>query len=249
MNINRLTIKQQAKNIIQASKPNVISVGAVFLALSVIIGWLSSRLLGVSLTQEQLQRYMNYVLEEDYNSAIELLRGITPPAAPAYLIDTALQLMLIIVSVGFIIFLLNTIRKADPCLGNLLDGFGIVWRIIVLYFLKWLFITLWTMLLIVPGIIAAYRYRQAVYILIDHPELSPLQCISASKAMMAGHKMELFELDLSFIGWAILCYLPIVGYLVQVWVAPYYGTVKALYYTALCQSGATAYGVPPDFEQ
>jgi uncharacterized membrane protein len=94
-----------------------------------------------------------------------------------------------------------------------------------------LFIFLWSLLLIIPGIIAAYRYRMATYLLIDHPEMSPLECIRASKQMMAGHKGELFVLDLSFIGWYIVGSLCCgVGTL---WVAPYYEATRAQIYEAV----------------
>ena len=249
MIFDRISVKQQAREIIAASKPSAITVGAVYLLLSIVIGMLSSRLIGGEFLQIDTQQYLNFVIAGDYEAAIALIPQYTPKPA-ATLIDFALQLMLMIVSTGYIIFILNTIRKAAPCFGNLLDGFGMAWRIFVLYFLEGLFVALWSMLLIVPGIIAAYRYRQAVYLLIDHPELSPLQCISASKEMMNGHKMELFEFDLSFIGWWLLSLVPVVSYVVQLWTVPYFGTARALYYEILSgRSFSAADGAPSSFEQ
>ena len=95
--------------------------------------------------------------------------------------------------------------------------------------LEIVFIYLWTLLLIVPGIIAAYRYRQALYLLIENPELSPLDCLRFSSQMMVGHKWELFVLDLSFLGWYLLCLLP--GAIV--WVEPYTRITYTNYYLAL----------------
>ena len=69
-------------------------------------------------------------------------------------------------------------------------------------------IMLWSLLLVVPGVIAAYRYSQAFYILADDPRKSPHQCIEESKQMTMGNKMALFLLDLSFIGWIILAQIP-----------------------------------------
>ena len=105
---------------------------------------------------------------------------------------------------------------------------------IVLQILSGIFIFLWSLLLVVPGIIAAYRYRQAIYILIDHPEMSVLECISESKRLMKGHKWELFVLDLSFIGWMILSAPPVLGLFVSIYTTPYTGLTYALYYEALC---------------
>lgn len=74
-------------------------------------------------------------------------------------------------------------------------------------FLVQLFIGLWCLLLIVPGIIMAYAYSMAVYVSNDHPELSSMDAIRKSKELMRGHKWDLFVLDLSFIGWILLCLL------------------------------------------
>lgn len=74
-------------------------------------------------------------------------------------------------------------------------------------FLMFLFISLWMILLIIPGIIMTYAYAMAVYVANDHPELSAVDAIKKSKELMRGHKWDLFVLDLSFIGWILLCCL------------------------------------------
>ena len=94
-------------------------------------------------------------------------------------------------------------RKIDRTL--LFEGFSVLWKAIVLDLLMAVFIALWTLLLVVPGIIAALRYSQAFFILADHPDYTPMQCIKESKARMVGNKWKLFCLILSFIGWMILC--------------------------------------------
>ena len=142
-----------------------------------------------------------------------------------------------IVGAGFILFLLNTARGNSPCFGNLLDGFGFGLKVVILNILEAVFIGLWSMLLLFPGVIAYYRYSQAIYILVDDPTKSPMQCIRESKAMMAGHKGELFALDLSFLGWYLLSLIPMFGYAVRVWTVPYIGMTKTLYFEAL-RSGA-----------
>lgn len=128
----------------------------------------------------------------------------------------------------------------EACFGNLLDGFGMFFRIIWLDILQTVFITLWSLLFIVPGIIAEYRYRLALYLLLDHPEMSAMDCIRESKRIMSGNKGQLFVLDLSFIGWWILAGIPIVGLFVRVWVVPYTQMTYALYYTTLTGTNAPA---------
>ena len=86
-------------------------------------------------------------------------------------------------------------------------------------FLMELFVFLWTLLLIIPGIIKALAYSMTVFILQDNPELSAYDAIKYSEKMMMGHKWDLFVLYLSFIGWFILACLTLgIGFL---WLTPY----------------------------
>lgn len=94
-----------------------------------------------------------------------------------------------------------------------------------------LFAVLWSLLFIIPGIIKGYSYSMAYFISIDNPELGWNDCIKASQAMMKGHKMDLFILDLSFIGWYIVGALVLgIGVL---WVEPYHGATRAQFYKDL----------------
>ena len=78
-------------------------------------------------------------------------------------------------------------------------------NIVKTLFLKQLFLFLWTMLLIVPGIIKAYEYRMIEYVMGQDPSISYKDAIAQSKEMMMGQKWDTFVLDLSFLGWYILC--------------------------------------------
>ena len=98
-------------------------------------------------------------------------------------------------------------------------------------FLMSIFIILWSMLLIIPGLIKAFSYAMTPYILKDYPELSANQAINLSRKMMKGHKFDLFWLNFSFIGWIILCALTLgVAY---VWLMPYMQTANAAFYQDL----------------
>lgn len=241
MSLNRAALKSDAKIVIKSSNPSVISVSLLYLVLTVIVGMLSSRVLYGGISEAALTQYYDFVAEGNYDRALALLSSYMPGTA-AKLIDLVLTVVSYIVGAGYILFLLNTIRRNAPCVGNLLDGFGFAFKIILLNILEGLFIGLWSLLLVVPGIIAAYRYSMAIYILVDDPTKSPLQCISESKQLMTGHKMELFVLDLSFIGWNILSAFPVIGYAVKVWTLPYINTVKALYYDRLAGQKYSPYG-------
>ena len=105
-------------------------------------------------------------------------------------------------------FFLALIRRKKHSTGQVFSGFEHFGKAFLLMFLYSLFIFLWSLLLIVPGIIAAFRYSQAFYILADSPEKGVMECISLSKEMMRDNKFKLFCVDLSFIGWLLLAAVP-----------------------------------------
>ena len=252
MNLKRSDLKQRAVALIRSARPSVILVALAYTALSFLMYLLSKRLMGINFTQADMDRYMQLLSEGNLDYAMVLLEDMTPPASSAA-INILMQILLAIVDAGFILFLLNTIRSTGACLGNLLDGFGFFLKIILLSIVQYIFVALWSLLLVFPGIIAAYRYRMAIYLLVDDPGRGVMECIRLSKEMMKGHKWELFVLDLSFIGWGFLAMLPVIGYAVQVWTVPYMSMTKALYYENLsgrdiyaAQSGGA---VPPPWEQ
>ena len=95
-------------------------------------------------------------------------------------------------------------------------------------FLMGVFVFLWSMLFVIPGIIKAFSYAMTPYILEEHPELTANEAIDHSRAMMKGHKFDLFWLYLSFIGWGILC-IPTLG-IGTFWLIPYMQTAQASFY-------------------
>ena len=105
---------------------------------------------------------------------------------------------------GYRFFILN--QTAQPGIGTLLDGFrsGHYVNIVLTMFLRDLFTTLWSLLLVVPGIVKHYEYLMVPYIIAENPAMDYKEAFQISKRMMDGQKMETFILDLSFIGWILL---------------------------------------------
>lgn len=104
-------------------------------------------------------------------------------------------------------------------------------RAFIVQLLVGLFVFLWALLLIIPGIIMAYAYAMTPFIAEENPELSSMECITKSKEMMSGHKLELFLLDLSFIGWLLLGFITCgIGLL---WVMPYMNMARVKFYEQL----------------
>ena len=109
---------------------------------------------------------------------------------------------------GVMIFFLAAFRRYDVHVTDVFLGFENFGKALGLFLYQMLFIFLWTLLFIIPGIIAAIRYSQAFYILADDPTKSVKQCMNESKAMMYGNKSKYFWLSMSFIGWSMLASLP-----------------------------------------
>ena len=132
---------------------------------------------------------------------------------------------------GFDVFILRIVRAERVQLSNLFDGYKDFWRIFLASLLYAVYVLLWTLLLIVPGIIKSLSYAMMPYVLKDNPEMGGEEAIHRSRVLMDGHKMKLFLLYLSFIGWAILCLLTLgIGFLL---LAPYVDASKAAFYESL----------------
>lgn len=131
---------------------------------------------------------------------------------------------------GYKIFFLRISRFDDVEVKTLFSGFPNFWKAFGLYFMVGLFIFLWSLLLIVPGIIAVLRYSMASFILADKPEIGVIAAIRESKRITAGHKFDIFVLYLSFIGWNILAGLTVIG---NLWLMPYKNTTFANLYNQL----------------
>ncbi|WP_124066395.1 DUF975 family protein [Clostridium sp. E02] len=137
-----------------------------------------------------------------------------------------------ILQYGFHVFCLKVAnRDASMSYGDIFSGVKYFFKVIGLAFMSGLFIALWTLLLIVPGIIATYRYSQIFFILAENPEKGILQCIRESKEMMVGHKWEYFVLEMSFILWHLLAL--VTCFLSYIYVYPYTMVTFANYYNRI----------------
>ena len=165
--------------------------------------------------------------------AISLLSGLITGALSAIPLVGSIAGMLL--SAAFSLALIDIYRGVSdgrkPEVGDLFSQIRNVLPAFCTTFLVGLFTFLWSLLLIVPGIIKGCSYSQAMYILAENPGISPTEAINRSKAMMDGHKMEYFLLGLSFIGWSILGIFTL-GIL-YIWLIPYMQTTLANYYKSL----------------
>lgn len=126
---------------------------------------------------------------------------------------------------------LNLTKGFEPDVNVLFSGFQRFTDTLVLWLLTSIFTFLWSLLLIVPGIIKAISYSQAFYILAEHPEMSGKEALDESIAMMDGHKMDYFVLWLSFIPWLLL--VSITCGLAILYVGPYMEATFTNFYLAI----------------
>lgn len=131
---------------------------------------------------------------------------------------------------GYRFFILN--QTAQPGIGTLLDGFrsGHYVNIVLAMFLRDLFTALWSLLLVVPGIVKHYEYLMVPYIIAENPAMDYKEAFQISKQMMDGEKMEAFIMDLSFLGWYLLSAVTC-GLLAIFYVNPYVQASFAEMYT------------------
>ena len=105
-------------------------------------------------------------------------------------------------------------------------------NIVLTMFLRDLFTTLWSLLLVVPGIVKHYEYLMVPYIIAENPAMDYKEAFQISKQMMDGNKWDAFVLDLSFIGWTLLGVCTF-GILLVFYVEPYIYLTRAELYHAL----------------
>jgi len=110
---------------------------------------------------------------------------------------------------GFTLYCMAVRRNERAEYLTLFDGFAFAGKLIALSLVTTVLVALWSLLFVIPGIVAAYSYRFALYNLYENPDISVLQALDMSKKQTLGYKGQLFSLDLSYLGWEILATLPI----------------------------------------
>ena len=159
----------------------------------------------------------------------EVLSYIDPESATIALLIPIISLVITgPLAIGQSRFFINLANRENPKFSDLWFGFNNILRSIGVTLLVGIAVCIGTILFIIPGIIISFMYSQVYYIMAEHPDMSVLECLRESARIMKGHKMELFILELSFLGWIILTALTcgIAG----LYVLPYYSATLANFY-------------------
>lgn len=168
-------------------------------------------------------------------AALEELYGVYSLIAGAdFLFTTAVTVFFLgPLSIGYIFFSLRFVRGTEVSATMPYKVFtaGQYGRLTLAYFMMLLFISLWSLLFFIPGIIKSLSYAQMPYLLMDHPEMGWKEALDESRRMMDGHKWDYFVLNLSFLGWILLgC---VTFGIALIYVDPYMQMTFANYYRAL----------------
>ena len=229
MGYNRPEAKALAKQAMRTTYPHPMLVTLVYLLLTSVLTSLVS-----SLVTDPFTTFYYYVWDGVYGVEDLIRVLLVPRTVAAFLvIQLLITVYQWIMSFGYTSYVLRMARNEQPNCWNLLDGFRTIGRAFLVYLLIYIFTTLWSLLFLVPAfivmlvsalggpmlmflalllviaaailsVIVTYRYRLAVYFLLDNPEMGALAAITESKRAMMGWKGELFIQDLSFLGWWLL---------------------------------------------
>lgn len=163
----------------------------------------------------------------------QVLSGDKDSPAILHLIGLVLFILALPLTWGYQTLFLGAVRGGEATAKDMFEGYNkeLFSRVLTTTLLYYVYVFLWSMLLLIPGCIKAYSYAMTPYILKDNPEMKNNAAIEESMRMMNGHKLELFLLDLSFIGWAILSILTCcIGFL---WLTPYMNMARVNFYEDL----------------
>ncbi len=242
-------LKRLARLDMRETRPRVWWTALIYLAAATVLSLLISRLSGYSAYMDNVRSLMQRIqslgvktTEELYGMIEANMDHLLPSVGRSASVTAAvLGVVYAMLEAGFSGYCLLVSRRAESSPRDLMLSFEHPLKVFLILFLSGLFIFLWSLLLIIPGIIAAFRYSQAILIHYDHPEFSAWQCIRESSRLMKGRKAFLFLLIVSFVLWFLLDALVVSVIrvpLLQIFLAPYYGITMAHFYNQVSAASA-----------
>lgn len=223
--LNRIELKQNAKILTKSARVSAYRITLIFMLI----------LAALSLAEDYVGANEGvWVQVGDMEILFRSSYLFSHPAFPTpvvLFVSVFVWLLGCVLAAGYIQYHQGVRRGEEMPIASLFDGFGFVGKIVLLNLVMAVFIALWSMLLIVPGIIAAYRYRFALYNLCENPELGVMDALNMSKQQTRGYKLDLFVLDVTFLGWSFLCVLT--AGILSIWITPYIQQTNLGYFEAI----------------
>ena len=217
--MDRIQLKTDAKDAMRMANPHPVLVTLIYMVILFAVQTIISTFSGFS-------SLISGLLGGD--SAGVLVIGML---LSTFLVSIIASFVIAFLELGFAGYTLRVINRQPAGISDLFAYARMFLKAWGLSFMIGLFVGLWSLLLWIPGIIAAYRYSQATYLLAENPDKGIMECIRESKAMMVGHKMDKFVLDLSFIPWYLLT--AVTCGLAGLYVTPYTAITDAAFYNTL----------------
>lgn len=227
---DRKKIKSDGKTAFKANYWKSVGVSLILLVITGNIGSFRFNLNSGEGGEQSLEWSAGYFTDTITPAMVTAMTGIIAVAIIAALLLSIFLLNPL--KVGCYEFFKKNLHDPGTGLDMVTDGFSPYKRNCMALFLTDLYISLWTLLFIIPGIVKSYSYRLVPYILKDEPDLAPKEVIEKSKKMMEGHKWNAFVYDLSFIGWEILGAVTF-GIVNIFWTGPYKSSADAALYYAI----------------
>ncbi len=233
---NRIDLKYAAKDKLRKNYWACVAVGFIWSVVQLLMAGGSNAGNVSRVTSDSTGRVdsvatgiANYLVEHPF-----LIFTIIGSSVVLFIIGIIINLLVVYqIEVGVKGFFIRN-GYTDARVGDILETYrnGSMGTVALTRFLMDLFTVLWTLLFVIPGIVKSYQYKMIPYILADNPDIDWREAFDLSKKMTDGHKMDLFVLDLSFIGWHILSGITcgIVGIF---YVTPYYEQTMAEAYEIL----------------
>ena len=221
--LNRIELKSNAKAITKSARVSAYQMTLLYLVIRFVLGLADNYVSADEGTWVEIGDMQFQVQSLFHHAAF--------PTPVVVFVSVLVWLLGCVLAAGYVLYHQGVRRGEEMPISSLFDGFGFVGKIVLLNLVITVFVALWSILFIIPGIIAGYRYRFALYNLCENPELGVMDALNMSKAQTKGYKLDLFVLDLTFIGWSLLCGLTL-GIL-SIWITPYIQQTDLGYFEAI----------------
>lgn len=215
--MDRLQLKNRAKESLKGHYWEFYKMFLMFVLIAFLVGLLAGTL--------------DYVCHTSYVVGEQIVFNKTVPVEIKVFQTIGEVLLSALFTFGIISFSLKISRNEEVTYKELFSKTNLWLFFILVTLLVGIFVSLWSLLLIIPGIIAGYAYRMVYFVKLDNPDIGVLEAISKSKEIMRGHKLDLFILQLSFIGWIILGAFTL-GIL-YIWLIPYMTITECNFYNSI----------------
>lgn len=247
---NRVELKEDSKSLLRLNYWPFVLVAFIH---TMVAGSSIRRRGGVEAAHTRRWHGSNHYGYDEYELMKDIIEFLLPFLGLAVI--TAFGMFLVMAALD--IFVLSPIevgckrymtmaREVKPEFGEMAFAFKNCYaNIVKTMFLRNLYIFLWTLLFVIPGIVKAYEYHMVAYLMAEYPDMASSEAFRISREMMMGNKWEAFVLDLSFLGWNILSYITF-GLVGVFYAGPYQMLTNAALYLTLKKTHPAFGYVEPD---